>query len=118
MKGRKQFFVSRWVGIDWDGRDYRGPSPEGTIYLEHSCDEWIVGTPDDAERMAKSLALAIRTARKILGTPKEGLLKKAEEAGWQYYCREHAFGTSEWYGDAGMIEHRKQLHGATEGHLI
>jgi len=31
--------------------------PKGTVYLPHSCDEWVVGGPDEAKALIADLQL-------------------------------------------------------------
>lgn len=47
---------------DHDGCDVDDHGWE--IYLGHSCDEWVIGSPNDAEEMSNNLLEAIAYARK------------------------------------------------------
>jgi hypothetical protein len=99
--------VSTLKGIDRGGLQYTGPSPEGTLYMEHQCSDWVIGTDLDAIGLIAELEEAIEERADILATPKVGILKTAIDNGWSYYCKEHMFGTAEWYGPGGMVEHVK-----------
>lgn len=99
--------VSRLKGIGRTGFRYEGPEPEGTIYLDHSCAEWIIGNDKDAKKMIRGLMDAIEERKKVLAAPKKGILKRAEKNGWKYYCKEHDFGESNW---SAMWPHNSEPH--------
>jgi len=102
--------VTRLVGIHTGGWEYDGPEPEGTISLRHSCDRWEIGDISQATEFIRDLSAAIALAQTILATPPEGVVKRALDTGWNYYCRDHDFGTSDYYGAGGMVEHLKSPH--------
>jgi hypothetical protein len=103
--------VSKWIGINEWGRLYKGMSPEGTIYLKHSCDEWVIGGPDDAKRLSLDLIEAIVEAKEILEGPRQDpLLRRAEENGWYYYCKDCDYGVEGAGNYHLMQKHMKEAH--------
>ena len=48
------------VSPNWENRGLESVTDEGwRIELPHSCDEWVIGTVEDAEKFAKDLQEAI-----------------------------------------------------------
>jgi len=53
---------NRWVHVGKPGYEH-----ETMIYLDHSCDEWIVGDVADARRMITELQMAIEEYLTMVG---------------------------------------------------
>lgn len=57
MGGSLEVYKSKHLHVAGEeGTEERSPGiPDGALYLDHSCDEWIIGSPDSALRLVNDI---------------------------------------------------------------
>ena len=105
--------VSEFVGIGPSGRCYSGGDEAGIILLDHSCSDWVIGTPIEAKQLLYDLVAAIFQAEDIRRDgPKDPVLVKAIQHDWMYYCHLCGIGFKVFQGST---EHGETVHGQKFG---